>query len=150
MNETEVPAEIGFFDFNLFGWPWTGLVTLLTLTVYFVLTYNVGRARKRFGIMPPDMTGPEDFMRVVRVHGNTVEQMLMFLPLLWMAAFAARDEIAAAIGVFWPLSRILYAAGYYKSVKGRVPGFLSGLLIVVILFILCAVQMVRSILTWPS
>lgn len=150
MNETDLPASSGFFDFNLFGWPWTGLVTLLTLLIYIVLSYNVGRARQRYNVPAPEMSGPPEFLRVMRTQMNTLEQMAAFLPLLWMASFATRDEVAALIGMFWPLSRILYAAGYYKDASKRHAGFLIGLAVVVVLFVLCAVQMVRSLLAWQQ
>ncbi|MFM7441859.1 MAG: MAPEG family protein, partial [Snowella sp.] len=44
------------------------LVTALTLIVYQVLTVNVGRARMKYKIMPPAMSGDENFERVVRVQ----------------------------------------------------------------------------------
>lgn len=150
MDEIAAPAGTEEMTLSLFGWPWTGLVTLLTLLVYFVLTYNVGRARMKYGVAPPETNGPPEFLRVFRVHVNTTEQMLMFLPLLWIAALAASDVVAAAIGVFWPIARIIYTAGYYKDVKKRMPGFILGLFVVGCLFILNAVQLIRSLLAWQS
>ena len=48
------------------------LVTALTLIVYQVLTVNVGRARGKYKIMPPAMSGDENFERVLRVQQNTL------------------------------------------------------------------------------
>lgn len=154
MNEvvpTSAPLPTGFaegFELNLFGWPWTGLVTLFTLLVIFVLAYQVGRARRKYNVDAPHTQGPEGFMRVFRAHANSVEFVVLFLPLLWMTALAARDEIAAIIGVFWPISRILYALGYYNPAKKRFPGFIMGISVIVLLFIICAIQIVRSLFIW--
>lgn len=149
MNENGLeapPSALDFFD--VFGWPWTGLVALLTLLVYFVLTFQVGQARRKYKIQAPEMNGPPEFLRVLRVQLNTLEQMVAFLPLLFMAALCSRDEVAAAIGVFWPVSRIVYALGYYKAPEKRHIGFLIGLFVVVALFVLVAVQLVRSLFVW--
>lgn len=135
-------------ELNVFGWPWTGLVTLLTVLVLFVLAYQVGAARRKYQVPPPQTTGPDEFMRVLRAHANSVEFVVIFLPLLWMTALAARDEIAAIIGVFWPLSRIIYALGYYREPKSRYPGFIIGTTVIGVLFIICAIQIVRSLFIW--
>ncbi len=50
--------------------------------MYFVVTINVGRARAKYKIMPPQMTGYQNFERVVRVQQNTLEQLILFLPSL--------------------------------------------------------------------
>jgi glutathione S-transferase len=158
MNET-IPASAplaggmpasGYegLELNVFGWPWTGLVTLFTLLVVFILAYQVGVARKKYQVPAPQMTGPDEFMRAFRAHANSVEFLVIFLPLLWMTAFAARDEIAAAIGVFWPLSRIVYAMSYYKEAKKRHVGFMIGTAVIAILFIISSIQIVRSLFIW--
>ncbi len=52
---------------------WPSLVTICALVLYLVVTINVGRARIKYKIMPPQMTGDENFERVVRVQQNTLE-----------------------------------------------------------------------------
>jgi glutathione S-transferase len=135
-------------DMNVFGWPWTGLVTLLSLLVVCVLAWLVGKARKKYSVPAPLMTGPDEFVRVLRAHANSVETLVIFLPLLWMTALATRDEVAAIIGVFWPISRIIYAIGYYKEARQRFPGFAMGMAVIVVLFIVAAIQIVRSLFIW--
>ncbi len=154
MNETisaSAPLPNGIseaLELNVFGWPFTGLVTLFTLLVVFVLAYQVGVARKKYNVSVPNTTGPEEFMCVFRAHANSVEYLVIFLPLLWITALAARDEIAAVIGVFWPISRIIYAMAYYKNPKNRFPGFVMGVTVIAILFIISAIQIVRSLFIW--
>lgn len=129
------PWQIFTSNFGHVGMPFTAFVTLLDIGLYFFLTYNVGRARGRYKIQAPAVDGPEAFQRVMRVHVNTVEQLLMHLPLLWLAAFAMNDVFAAAFGAVWLLSRILYARGYYRKAKSRMKGFLIGIFINVVLFV---------------
>ena len=64
--------------------PWTSLVTIGALLVYFVVTINVGRARFKYKISPPSMSGDPNFERVLRVQQNTLEQLVLFLPGLWL------------------------------------------------------------------
>jgi hypothetical protein len=44
------------------------LVTLAAVFVYFVTTLNVGRAREKYKIVAPAVTGNLDFERVYRVQ----------------------------------------------------------------------------------
>jgi glutathione S-transferase len=113
--------------------PWPGLVTVFALALYFVLTINVSRARAKYGVPVPQMTGNPDFERVVRVHYNTLEQLIFFLPLLWVFSLYVNPVWGSAIGTVWVIGRGLYAWGYYKAAEKRGLGFaiasLSGLLL---------------------
>ena len=110
------------------------LVTALTLIVYQVLTVNVGRARGKYKIMPPAMSGDENFERVVRVQQNTLEQLVFFLPALWLFSFYVSPLWGAVLGAVWLVGRILFAWGYYQAAEKRVAGFaissLSGITLV--------------------
>ena len=110
------------------------LVTALTLIVYQVLTVNVGRARMKYKIMPPAMSGDENFERVLRVQQNTLEQLVFFLPALWLFSFYVSPLWGAVLGAVWLVGRILFAWGYYQAAEKRVAGFaissLSGITLV--------------------
>ncbi|MBX3504553.1 MAG: MAPEG family protein [Parvibaculum sp.] len=118
-----------------FAYPLTGLVTIITLIVYFWMAYKVGKARGAFNIPAPRMDGPDDFLRVLRVQGNTAENLLLFLPALWLFALTIGDLWAAAIGIFYPIGRVLYARGYYAAALKRSTGFTVGLASSMILLI---------------
>jgi glutathione S-transferase len=102
---------------------WVSLVTIAALIVFFVVTINVGRARAKYGIKPPEMTGNPDFDRVVRVQQNTLEQLSIFLPALWIFANFVNPIAATGLGAVWVIGRIIYAWGYYQAAEKRGPGF---------------------------
>ena len=99
------------------------LTTLVALLFYFVTIVNVGRARGLHKIDGPAVTGNPDFERVVRVQANTVEQLVVFLPALWIFAVFGSPAWAAVIGSVWIVGRLVYAIGYYKAADKRSPGF---------------------------
>jgi len=109
------------------------LVTALALLVYFWTSFNVGRARGKYGIQPPATSGHPDFDRVYRVQMNTLEQLVFFLPSLWLFGAYVSPLWGAAIGGAWVLGRIFYARGYYRATKNRLPGFMIGLTATMIL-----------------
>ena len=102
---------------------WPSLITVSALILYFVVTINVGRARFKHKVSPPQMTGNSDFERVLRVQQNTLEQMLLFLPSLWLFSQFISPIWGAAIGAIWIVGRILFAWGYYQAAEKRAAGF---------------------------
>lgn len=116
------------------SFPWSATVTAVALLVYVWVTLKVGQARGRFGVKAPSIDGPEDFQRVFRVQQNTLEQIVLFVPALWLFATAWGDVWAAAIGAAWPVGRVLYAVTYYQAAEKRGPGFaLAGIAAVILL-----------------
>lgn len=103
--------------------PLLGLITALTLLVYLVLTINVVRARSKYNVPAPQMTGNSEFERVLRVQQNTLEQLVFFLPGLWLFSFYLSPLWGPGIGAVWLMGRIAYAWGYYQAAKKRVIGF---------------------------
>jgi glutathione S-transferase len=102
---------------------WPALITAIAALVYLFLVINVGRARFKYGIKPPAVTGNEAFERVLRVQHNTLEQLVFFLPGLWLFAIFINPAIASILGSIWVLGRILYAWGYYQAAEKRMVGF---------------------------
>ena len=77
----------------------------------------MSRARGKFGVKLPAISGNPDFERVFRVQMNTLEWMPIFLPSLWLFAIYIGDGIAAGLGLVWVIGRILYVIGYARAVK---------------------------------
>ena len=82
-------------------YPLTALVTLLALMLCIGMIVGVGRARRRYNVPAPAMTGDAHFERHFRVHMNTLEWLPIYLPSLWLFASAWGDQWAAGIGAFW-------------------------------------------------
>ena len=65
------------------------LVTLLALGLYVVLTAHAAFRRGKGKIAAPATTGEENFERALRIQLNTAEQLLLFLPAMWLAGLYA-------------------------------------------------------------
>lgn len=74
------------------------LITALTVVIISIAMYFVGRARGKFQIKAPATSGHPDFDRAFRAHQNTLEQTVMFLPLLWLATIYCHEQYAAYLG----------------------------------------------------
>ena len=103
--------------------PLPSLVTLIALLLYFVTTINVGRGRAKYGVPAPQMSGNEDFERILRVQQNMLEQVIFFLPALWIFSLYISPIWGAGLGLVWIVGRIIYAWGYYQAAEKRAPGF---------------------------
>jgi glutathione S-transferase len=99
------------------------LVTSLALLQYFAFGILVGRARARTGVAAPAMTGHPEFERYNRVHQNTLEQLVIFLPALWLFATYVQPLAAAGLGVLFIVGRLVYLRGYVANPGKRTVGF---------------------------
>jgi len=114
---------------------YTALVTLVAILVYFWMSFRVGKARSKFGVEAPSITGHPEFERHFRVHANTGEWMLIFLPSLWLFSIYVSDLVAAGLGLVWCVGRVLYMTGYVQDPKKRELGFgIQALATAVLLF----------------
>jgi glutathione S-transferase len=125
---------------------YTAAVTLLTLLLYFVLTGVVARARGKYGVKAPAVTGSENFERAYRVQMNTVEQMVFFLPALWLYALLLSDRGASVGGLIWVVGRAMYAVNYMRDPATRGPGATISLLAQVGLFLGAVYGVVRAMI----
>ena len=99
------------------------LVTLLAVALYVALTAHVAWRRGKAHIAAPATTGDAAFERALRIQLNTVEQLLIFLPALWLAGYYASWGWAGALGLAWIAGRALYAWSYQRAPASRGPGF---------------------------
>ena len=100
-------------------WAYPGFVSSVALLVYYYTLFRAGMARVRFNVSAPSHDGPEEYVRFVRTHQNTLEHLALFLPGLWLFALAVDPLWAAAIGMVWPIARLFYAHGYYRAADQR-------------------------------
>ena len=71
------------------------IVASLALLEYVVILMATGRARGRFGVPAPATTGNPSFERYFRVQQNTIEQLVIFLPSLYLFAAFMNEGVAA-------------------------------------------------------
>lgn len=102
----------------------TAWVTIASLLMYIWVFTRVGKARGIHKVAAPATDGPMEFLIALRVQTNTVEQLILFLPLLWLCSMYMSDFIAAILGSVWVIGRVIYAAGYYRAPEKRHIGFL--------------------------
>ena len=109
------------------------LVVLISLVEYIVFGILVGRARARYNCPAPAVTGDPMFERYYRVHINTSEQLLVFVPAIVIYGIYGNPVVAAAVGLVFPISRIVYLQAYLSDPAKRGRGFLPGFLAIVYL-----------------
>jgi glutathione S-transferase len=125
---------------------WVELVTLLAVIQYFAFGGLVAKARARYGVAAPAITGHEMFERYYRVQMNTLETLALFLPSLWLAAKYWPPMWMAALGAVYLVGRLLYLKGYVASPAKREVGYAISIMPTAILFVAALVGVVKSLL----
>jgi glutathione S-transferase len=110
-------------------------VTSLALIQVFVFAYQVGLQRVKHGVRAPEVHGAPEFERAFRVHQNTIEQLIMFIPALWIFASYWRADIAAGIGLIFVISRQVYRNAYIEDPAKRSAGFGIGAAAITVLML---------------
>jgi uncharacterized membrane protein YecN with MAPEG domain len=110
------------------------LVTVLALLQFLYFGILVSRARTRYGVKAPAVSGDATFERYYRVQVNTLELLVIFLPAMWMANSHIAPLWIAALGAVYLIGRFLYLGGYVQAPEKRSLGFgLSALPILILL-----------------
>lgn len=124
----------------------TAAVTILAALICLWTAILVARTRGKHKVSPPAMTGSFEVECALRVQANTVEQVVIFLPLLWVAAlyFHMLGWLAPLIGLCWCLGRVLYALGYMIEPKKRELGFGISVFASIALAILGVIGLVQA------
>jgi glutathione S-transferase len=102
-----------------------GVVIALALAEYAVLGATVGRARVQYKVLAPATSGNPIFERYFRVHQNTMEQLVMFVPAVLLFATYVNMLAAAGLGLLFILARIIYAIGYIEDPQKRAGGAIA-------------------------
>ena len=114
--------------------------TLLAVLVTLGLGGWVGYMRGKFKIEAPATTGHPQFERAFRAHANTIENLAVYIPLLWIATIFYGGQLPFWIGLIWPVSRVIYAIGYAQTnTQMRGPGAGLGFLTLLGLVVLSVI-----------
>jgi glutathione S-transferase len=111
------------------------LVIGLALLEFLGFICAVGWARGRYQVAAPATTGHEVFDRYFRVQMNTLEQLAVFLPGIWLFANYVSAPAAAALGAVFIIGRLLYFIGYVRDPARRSAGFVLSAVPVIALLI---------------
>jgi uncharacterized MAPEG superfamily protein len=125
------------------------IVTLLAVVVYLGMAMRVGILRGKYDIKAPATSGHPAFERAHRVHLNTAEQYIAFLPLLWIASltFHAWYWLPAVFGIAFLLARLFYMRLYMAEPASRIPGAFLTMFSQVGLLVLSIIGVAQA---WPA
>ena len=101
-----------------------GIVALIAIVEYMFFGMAVGRARGTHGVQAPATSGNEIFERYYRVQQNTLEQLVIFLPALFLFALHVHALLAAGLGVVFVIGRAVYYRGYLEAPEKRGTGMM--------------------------
>lgn len=98
-------------------------VIALAIIEFFVFSILVGKARVKYRIDAPAITGHPVFERYYRVHYNTMEQLVCVIPGMLIFGIYVSAPAAAVLGLVFIVGRIVYLRGYVADPKKRGAGF---------------------------
>jgi glutathione S-transferase len=125
---------------------WSAIVTILVLLLYVYMGSRVGRMRGKHSIAAPAVSGHPEFERAFRVHVNTLEQLVIFLPLLWLATllYHGIGWLPALLGLVFIVGRIIFMQRYMAEPKSRGPGIMIGVISYIGLLVLAIIGIVQD------
>jgi uncharacterized MAPEG superfamily protein len=109
------------------------VVIALALIQYVAFGMLVGWARGKYGVKAPAVTGHEIFDRYFRVHQNTLELLVVFVPAIWLFGMYVDPAWATLLGLVYVVARLLYLRGYVADPAKREVGFTLSVLPVLVL-----------------
>lgn len=99
------------------------IVTILALAQFILFSIQVGSLRGKHKVTAPAVSGHTEFERMFRIQQNTMEQLVVFLPALWIFGRFVNPLWGAGFGLVFIAGRFVYRAAYLKDPGARGPGF---------------------------
>ena len=104
------------------------IITVLILIQTLFFGFEVGKARGKYNIKAPAVSGDEMFDRHYRIHQNTIEQIVIFIPSLWLFGYFVNMNIGTGLGLLFLIGRFIFRSAYLKDPASREIGFIMGFL----------------------
>ncbi|KAM9329514.1 microsomal glutathione S-transferase 2 [Gastrophryne carolinensis] len=121
-------------------------VSLLSACQLAYFASLVGKCRMKHKVIPPAVTGPPEFDRVLRAQQNCIEFYGLFLVDLWIAGWFFNQELASLFGLLYIYGRHMYFFGYSRSAGGRLRGFAVCRLALIFLLIMSVIGIVNGLI----
>jgi len=99
------------------------IVTILAVAQFVFFSIQVGSMRGKHGVKAPATAGHPEFERMFRIQQNTMEQLVAFIPTLWIFAYLVNPVWGAGIGLVFIVGRFIYWSSYLKDPGSRGMGF---------------------------
>ncbi|PJK09280.1 hypothetical protein CO608_07290 [Lysobacteraceae bacterium NML08-0793] len=122
------------------------LIAALAVLQFLFFGFLVGRARGKYGVKAPAVTGHEIFERSYRVQMNTLELLVVFLPALYLAARYWTSAWCVGLGAVYLIGRLIYWRAYVANPANRALGFLLSMLPTMGLLLLALLGIVQALI----
>ena len=112
---------------------YTIIIIMIALIQYQFFGLRTGISRPKYNVQPPKTTGHETWERIYRVHQNTMEQLVVFIPGMLAFTHYVSAMWAAVLGVLFIVFRQYYSFMYIKNPPDRkfpLGFFVNGILII--------------------
>lgn len=98
---------------------YTIIVIAIALIQYQWFGLRTGISRPKYNVQPPKTTGDETWERIFRVHQNTMEQLVVFIPCMLAFTYYVSQTWAVVLGVLFIIFRQYYSYMYVKNPPDR-------------------------------
>jgi uncharacterized MAPEG superfamily protein len=98
------------------------IIICVALFEYIFFAMKVGFSRNKLGVKAPAMSGNPQWERLNRIHQNTLEVYLIFIPSIIGFAHYISINWACILGCTVLVARVIFYIGYKKSAKKRMLG----------------------------
>ena len=122
------------------------IVTIIALAQYVFFAIQVCAMRAKHAVNAPAVTGHQQFERMFRIQQNTMEQLVVFVPALWIFAWLVNPLWGAGFGVVFIIGRFIYWSSYRKDPASRGAGFTITFLPTVVMLVWSLIDAVWSYL----
>lgn len=121
------------------------LIVMAALLQFLFFGVMTGKARVKYGVKAPATSGAEGFERMYRVQMNTLEMLVIFIPVIFIASNYWSPLLMSGLGAVFIIGRFMYWRAYVADPKTRSIGFMLSLLPSVVLIVLSLVGIVLSL-----
>lgn len=124
------------------------LITILTLFIYQILSLNVSKSRFQNKISPPITVGNLNFERAYRTHLNFLENMVIFVPLVWIGSILGYNNIFYVLScVFWLIGRIVFSFAYINNLNLKIK-IIANAIAITCIFVLLIMSLIGVFRFW--